>query len=54
MNKYTVHVSKKYINTIFDACKYAGVNIVRVSCSKDYYIVTYMSDFRIKGDFDEV
>ena len=54
MNKYTVHVSKKYINTIFDAGMYAGANIVRVSCSNDYYIVTYVSDFRIKGDFDEV
>lgn len=54
MNKYTVHVGKNDISKMFDTCKRAGANIVRVSCSNKYYIVTYMSDFEIKGDFDEV
>lgn len=52
--KYTKYVNTNTVDRFFQVCKKLGVNIVHVSCNKEYMIVTYCNDFEIKGDLNEI
>lgn len=53
-NKYTKYVKHNHISVFLNKCRTLGANVTHVTCTKQYYIVTYVHNFEIKGDVNAV
>lgn len=53
-NKYTKYTNGENIIKFLRTCADLGAEVISVTCSKDFYEVTYLNSCKIKGDSDEV